>query len=90
MKFKFVSDILILYFILGRLYILFLYLVMWSCIEVSRRNISVVVKIKILQILIIYIIGCDVWFIQYCILWFIISVIIYKVRGMMGKFYFIM
>lgn len=90
MKFKFVSDILILYFILGRLYILFLYLVMWSCIKVNRRNISVVVKIKILQILIIYIIGCDVWFIQYCILWFIISVIIYKVRGMMGKFYFIM
>lgn len=90
MKFKFVSDILILYFILGRLYILFLYLVMWSCINVSMRNISVVVKIKILQILIIYIIGCDVWFIQYCILWFIISVIIYKVRGMMGKFYFIM
>lgn len=90
MKFKFVSDILILYFILGRLYILFLYLVMWSCIRVNMRNISVVVKIKILQILIIYIIGCDVWFIQYCILWFIISVIIYKVRGMMGKFYFIM
>lgn len=90
MKFKFVSDILILYFILGRLYILFLYLVMWSCIKVNMRNISVVVKIKILQILIIYIIGCDVWFIQYCILWFIISVIIYKVRGMMGKFYFIM
>lgn len=90
MKFKFVSDILILYFIFGRLYILFLYLVMWSCVKVSMRNISVVVKIKILQILIIYIIGCDVWFIQYCILWFIISVIIYKVRGMMGKFYFIM
>lgn len=90
MKFKFVSDILILYFILGRLYILFLYLVMWSCIKVNMRNISVVVKIKILQILIIYVIGCDVWFIQYCILWFIISVIIYKVRGMMGKFYFIM
>lgn len=90
MKVKFVSDILILYFILGRLYILFLYLVMWSCIKVNMRNISVVVKIKILQILIIYIIGCDVWFIQYCILWFIISVIIYKVRGMMGKFYFIM
>lgn len=90
MKFKFVSDILILYFILGRLYILFLYFVMWSCIKVNMRNISVVVKIKILQILIIYIIGCDVWFIQYCILWFIISVIIYKVRGMMGKFYFIM